>query len=38
MFDVINYYLENEDNRIENVNILYDYVKNNLNVNLYLNI
>ena len=38
MFDVINYYLENEDNRIENVNILYDYVKNNLNLNLYLNI
>jgi len=38
MFEVINYYLENEDKRIENVNILYDYVKNNLNVNLYLNI
>jgi hypothetical protein len=38
MFEVINYYLENEDKRIENVNILYNYVKNNLNVNLYLNI
>ena len=38
MFEVINYYLENEDKRIEKVNILYDYVKNNWSVNNYLNI
>jgi hypothetical protein len=38
MFDVINYYLENEDKSIEKVKNLNYYVKNNLNVNLYLNI
>jgi hypothetical protein len=31
MFEVIDYYLNNEDKRIEKVNILYNYVKNNLN-------
>ena len=38
MFEVIDYYLKNEDKRIENVNLLYNYVKNNLNVHMFLNI
>ena len=38
MFEIVDYYLENEDIRIEKANILYDYVKNNLCVNNYLNI
>ena len=38
MFEVIDYYLKNEDKRIENVNLLYNYVKNNLIVHMFLNI
>lgn len=36
MFEVIDNYLKNEDKRIENINKLYNYVKNNVNINLYL--
>jgi hypothetical protein len=38
MFETIDYYLKNENIRIEKVNLLYNYVKNNLPVSNYLNI
>lgn len=38
MCKVINYYLENDEKRVENTNLLYNYVKNNHNVKKYLNI
>ena len=38
MFETIDYYLKNENEREKNVNMLYDYVKNNNNVEKYLKI
>ena len=38
MFETINYYLKNEDKRIENINLIYNFVTNNLDVNKFLNI
>ena len=38
MFEIINYYLKNEDKRIEILNLLYNHVKTNVNVDKYLKI
>lgn len=38
MLETINYYLKNEDKRIENINLIYNFVTNNLHVNKFLNI
>ena len=38
MFETIDYYLKNEEKRIENVNLLYDFVTNNKCVEKYLDI
>ena len=36
MFEIIDYYLKNENEREKIVNMLYDYVKNNHNIDKYL--
>ena len=38
MFETINYYLKNEEKRIEKVNELYNYVTNNCHIEKYLTI
>ena len=38
MLETINYYLKNEDKKIENINSIYNFVTNNLQVNKFLNI
>jgi hypothetical protein len=38
LYETIDYYLINEDERINHVNLLYNYIINNLNIDKYLNI